>query len=149
LRSISRETWIGIASAAIGVAAMAVDHLLEQGGGWAADPPAFLISAVLVLVVTAVVFGWVVRRVKADEAPARAAVTPGFVCAAVAVLTMPFTLWLGLPFPVGGGALALGLIAREGERDRWRSAPIMALIGALVVLVGAAAYAGVAVDKLA
>jgi hypothetical protein len=148
LRAISREAWIGVVSAAIGVAAMAVDHLLEEGGGLAADPPAFVISVAVVLVATALVFGRVVRRVKADPAPPRAAIRPGFLCAAISVLAMPFTLWLGLPFPVGGGALALGLIAREGERDRRRSATIMAAIGALVLLLGAAAYATVAVDKL-
>jgi hypothetical protein len=147
LRSVSREAWIGGVSAAVGIAAMAVDHLLEEEGGFAADPPAFLISTALVLVVTAFVFGRVVPRVKAGEDPARGAIRPGFVCAVVAVLGMPFTLWLGLPFPVGGGTLALGLIALEGERRR--SAAIMALIGALVVVLGAVAYATVAVDKLA
>jgi hypothetical protein len=148
LRSISRETWIGIVSAAIGVAAMAVDHLLEAGGGFAADPPAFVASVALVLVVTAFVFGRVVPRVKADPEPPRAAIRPGFICAAIAVLLLPFTLWLGLPFPVAGGTLALGLIAREGERDRRRSATIMAAIGALVLMLGAAGYTAVAVDKL-
>jgi hypothetical protein len=147
LRPVSREAWIGGVSAAVGVAAMAVDHLLEEDGGFGADPPAFLISAALVLGVTAFVFGRVVPRVNAGENPARGAILPGFVCAGVAVLGLPFTLWLGLPFPVGGGTLALGLIALEGERRR--PAVIIALIGALVVVLGAVAYATVAVDKLA
>jgi hypothetical protein len=146
LRSISRETWIGGASAAVGIVGMAIDHLLEEGGGFAADPAAFVLTTVVVLAVTAFVFGRVVPRVKAGEAPAAAAITPGLVCSGVAVFTMPLTLWLGLPFPLGGGALALGLIAREGERRR--PATLMAVIGALVVLLGAAAYAVVAVDKL-
>ena len=148
MRSVSRETWIGGVSAVIGIAAMAVDHLLEDTGGFEADTAAFVVTTALVLVVTAFVFGRVVPRVKAAADPARRAVTPGFVCAAIGVLGMPFTLWLGLPFPLGAGALAFGLMAREGEPARRRSATIMAVLGALVVLVGAATYVAVAVEKL-
>lgn len=144
--ALSRETWIGVAAAAIGIAAMAVDHLLEEAGGFAADPPAFVVTAVLVIVTTAFVFGRVVPRVKASDSPAERAIGPGFVCATVAVLGMPFLLWLGLPFPLGAGALALGLIARGGRRSR--SGTIMAVLGALVVLVAAAGYLTLAVDKL-
>jgi hypothetical protein len=148
LRAISRETWIGVGAAAIGIAAMAIDHLLEDSGSFDADRAAFVYTSALVLVVTGLVFGREVPRVKAQPSPPAGAITPGFVCASIAVLGMPFTLWLGLPFPLGGGALAFGLMAREGERRRRRSATIMAVLGAAVVALGAFAYAGVAIEKL-
>jgi hypothetical protein len=146
LRTLARETWIGVGAAALGIGAMAVDHLLEEGGGFAADPPTFVISAAIVLVATGLLFGRVIPGVKRSAEPANAAITPGFVCSAIGVFTLPLTLWLGFPFPVGAATLALGLIAREGTRKR--PALLMAVIGGLVVGLGAVGYAGVAVDKL-
>jgi hypothetical protein len=146
LAALSRETWIGIGAAAIGIAAMAVDHLLEEDGGFAADPPVFFASSALVLAVTAYLFGRVVPRVQADDARPRRALTVGFVCALLAVVLIPLTLWLGVPFPLGAGALVLGLIAREGQRKG--SAWILIVIGAVVVLLGAVGYVIVAADKL-
>lgn len=55
-------------------------------------------------------------------------------------------LWLGLPFVLGGGGIALGLLGRHGERSRLATAAVV--LGALVVVFGAIAYAAQFVDKL-
>lgn len=62
---VSGETIIGIGASALAVLAMAVDHLLEDGGGFAADPAAFGIGVGLSLALAAVVFGRVVSRARA------------------------------------------------------------------------------------
>ena len=118
---------------ALGVAAMAVDHLLGDDPGLE-DPVTFIVSAALVVVVAAVLFGRVVRR--AHE-PRRT----GVVVAALAVATLPL-VWLGLPFGIAPAAVALGL------RGRGRSAALAVGVGLVVLLLAAAAYAYQAVDKL-
>jgi hypothetical protein len=124
---------------------MVVDHLLEEGGGLTADPPGFAIFTAVALVGAAVVFGVAVPRLRAGS-PERAA-KGAFVCSLLAVMALVFALWLGLPFVLGGGAVAVGLFALDGERRRLATAAIA--IGALVVLLGTAGYVAVAVDKLA
>jgi hypothetical protein len=46
---------------ALGVAATAVDHLLGDDPGLE-DPPTFLISTAIVLVIAVMLFGWLVPR---------------------------------------------------------------------------------------
>ena len=142
---VSRESWIGIGVAALAVAAMAVDHLLDEDGGLA-DPPVFAISVVLIVVVTAVVFGKVVPAVKVGDNGPRRAVSAGFLCAVLAVLAIPLGSWLGLPFPLAAGAFVLGLRGRDS--DRRGASTVVAAIGAVIVLLGAVGYAVLAVEKL-
>jgi alkylation response protein AidB-like acyl-CoA dehydrogenase len=141
---LSRDSAIGIGAAALAVAAMVVDHLLEEDGGLSADPPGFAIFTAVALIAAAIVFGVVVPRLRAGS-PERAA-KGAFVCSLLAVVALVLALWLGLPFVLGGGAVALGLFGRDGERRRLATAAIA--IGTLVVLLGTAGYVAVAVDKL-
>jgi hypothetical protein len=94
----------------LGLAAMAVDHLLGDDPGLE-DPPAFAISALVVLAVAGLLFGRVVPRARD---PRRA----GFVVALIGVASLPL-IWLGVPFAVAPAAIALG---RKGEGG-WRPQP--------------------------
>ena len=136
----SRETGIGVGVSALAVGAMAIDHLIgtedepgEDPG--LADPAAFLISVALSLILTAVLFGVVVRRAERDD-PDRAA-GKAIACALLAVPAMAL-LFLGLPFPLAGAGIALGLLGREGTRRRIATAAVA--IGAVVIALGAGAY---------
>ena len=137
---ISRETGIGVAVSAITVGAMAIDHLIgtedEPGDdpGFA-DPAAFLVSVTLSLTLAAFLFGVVVRRAARDN-PDRAA-RKAIACALLSVPAMAL-LFLGLPFPLAGSGIALGLIGREGMRRRLATAAVA--LGALVIALGAGAY---------
>jgi hypothetical protein len=118
---------------ALGLAAMAVDHLLGDDPGLE-DPPTFLVSAAIVLVIAAVLFGFVVPR--AHDPP-----RTGFIVAMVSLLSLPF-IWLGVPFAVAPAAIALGL------RGEGRLATAAIVIGAVVLLVVTGAYVVQAIDKL-
>jgi hypothetical protein len=118
----------------LGLAAMAVDHLLGDDPGLE-DPPAFAISAAIVVVVAILLFAGVVRRTRA---PRRAAL----IVAIVAVLSLAL-IWLGVPFAVAPAAIALGL------RDKGRLATAAIAIGAVVLLVATGAYVYDAIEKLA
>jgi uncharacterized membrane protein len=63
---VSRETWIGAGATALAVAAMAVDHLWDEDGGFSADPAAFFLSCGLSLALGFYVFGRLVPRARAD-----------------------------------------------------------------------------------
>ena len=141
MRRISRETGIGVAVASLTVGAMAIDHLVgtEEDPGedpGLADPAAFLISVVLSLALAAFLFGVVVRQAARDHDADRTA-TKAMVCGLLAVPALAL-LFLGLPFPLAGAAIALGLLGREGTRRRIATAAIA--IGALVIALGAGAY---------
>jgi hypothetical protein len=138
----SRDTGIGIAVAALAVAAMAVDHLLGDDPGLE-DPFTFLLGSGLSLAVAAIVFAGVVPRAKA--AGAERAARRALVCSVLSVVALPL-VWLGLPFPLAGGGIALGLTGRDGQRRRRATAAIG--IGAIVLLLGTAGYAGQAVQKV-
>ena len=118
---------------ALGLAAMAVDHLLGDDPGLE-DPLTFLISAAIVLVIAAVLFGYVVPRARDPR-------RTGFIVAIVSVLSLPL-IWLGVPFAVAPAAIALGLKA-EG-----RLATAAIVIGGAVLLLATGAYAVQAIDKL-
>ena len=130
-----RVEWaLASAGVCLGLAAMAVDHLLGDDPGLE-DPPAFLISAAVILITAAVLFGLVVRRTRD---PRRS----GLIVAVLAVLTLPL-IWLGVPFAVAPAAIALGL------RGEGRTATAAVAIGVVVLSLATGAYVYSAVDKLA
>jgi hypothetical protein len=129
---------IGVGTAALGVAAMAVDHLLGDDPGLE-DPPAFVFSTALILVVAGTVFGLVVRRATTESAPLRAL---ALAVLAVVSLTLAF---LGLPFPLAGGAVALGLRGRAGGS---RVAAAALVLGAAVLALVTVGYGIDAARKL-
>jgi len=140
---LSRETGIGVAVSALAVGAMAIDHLIgtEQEPGdepGLADPAAFLISVALSLALAALLFGVVVKRAVRDDDADRAASK----AIALSLLALPAMalLFLGLPFPLAGAGVALGLLGREGVRRRIATTAVV--IGVLVIAVGAGAYVG-------
>jgi hypothetical protein len=132
---LSRIDWaLAGAGVVLGLAAMAVDHLLGDDPGLE-DPPTFLISAAIVLVVATVLFGRVVR-------PARHPRRASFIVAVLGVLSLPL-IWLGVPFAIAPAAIALGL---KGEG---RLATAAIVMGVVVLLLVTGAYVSSAVDKLA
>ncbi len=133
---MTRIDWaLAAAGVALGLAAMAVDHLVGDDPGLE-DPPAFLVSAAIIVVIAALLFGLVVLR----------ALNPGrtgLIIALLAVLTLPL-IWLGVPFAVAPAAIALGLRA-----GRSVAATAAIVIGIVVLLLVTGAYVYSAVDKLA
>jgi hypothetical protein len=136
---LSQETTIALAVSALGVAALAVDHLVgtEEGSdeeSGLADPAAFLVGAAVTIALVVLVFGVVVRRARDDpDVAARRAI----VCSALAVPALAL-VFLGLPFPLAGAGIALGLRGQEGLRSRRATAAIV--IGALVLAAISAGY---------
>ena len=131
---MSRVDWVlAGAGVVLGLAGMAVDHLVGDDPGLE-DPPAFLISAAIILVITTLLFGRVVRRARD---PGRA----GLIVAVVAVASLPL-IWLGVPVAVAPAAIALG------TRGGGRLATAAVAIGSLVLLLVTGAYAYDAIDKL-
>jgi hypothetical protein len=143
---VSLETRIGIGVAALAVAGMAVDHLLDEDGGMAADPGGFALTVVVSLALAAFVFGRVVPQAKASPERVKRATKAGLVCGLLAVPAVVTSLWLGLPFALAGGAIALGLIGRKGRGGRRATAAVV--IGAIVLVLGAGTYVEQAVSKL-
>ena len=115
---------------------MAVDHLIgtEDDGddGTLADPWVFLGTAAGAIVLTVLLFRFVVRGDDPLRAPARA-----IACGLLAVLSLPL-LFLAVPFPFAGAAVALGLIGLAGRRRRLATAGIV--LGAAVLVLGVGAY---------
>jgi hypothetical protein len=143
--TLDRETRIGVVVTTLALGAMAVDHLLEEDGGFAADPPAFAIAGVLSLLLALLLFGVVVPRVLARPDSADRAATIGLVSSVLAVASIP-VLFLGPPFVLGGSGVALGLLGRSGRKHGRATAAVVA--GSTVVVLGAVAYTAVAIDKL-
>ena len=133
--AISRETAIGIAATALGLVAMAFDHLVGDDPGLE-DPIAFVVAAVLTIACAFVVFGIVVPRTKRDTALADRGATRAGVMAIVSVLSISL-IWLGVTFPIAGGTVALGLLSRGGSR-RWLA--LSAIVISSVVLVVATVF---------
>jgi hypothetical protein len=117
---------------------MAIDHLIgteaEPDESQAAEPIAFVASTALALALTFVLFRFVVAPASRD--PDGAGKT-AILYSVFAVVTVPL-LFLAVPFPFAGAAIALGLIGREGGRGRLATAA--AVIGVLVVALGVGAY---------
>ena len=139
-RRLSRETVIAIVVAAAVVATMAIDHLIgtedepgdEEG---LADPAAFVLSVAVSLALAAFLFGVVVRRAIGDD-PDRAT-KKAIVCALLAIPAIAL-LFVGLPFPLAGAAVACGLLGRTGTHPRLATAAVV--IGALVLALATGAY---------
>jgi hypothetical protein len=133
-----RETAVGVAASLAAVFAMAVDHLFgtgeEDDGERFAEPGVFAGTALAAVLATFLLFRFVVRA--AVGQPDRAA-TRALIWSGVAVLTLPL-LFLAAPFPFAGAGIALGLIGREGRRQRLATAAV--LIGGAVLALGVAAY---------
>lgn len=117
----------------MGLAAMAVDHLLGDDPGLE-DPPTFLISATIILLLVALLFGFVLPRARDPR-------RTGFIVALLSVLSLPF-IWLGAPFAVAPAAIALGL------RGEGKLAAVSVAIGSAVLLLATGAYVDQAIDKL-
>jgi hypothetical protein len=128
---LSRETAIGLLAGVLAVAAMTVDHLIPG------DPIAFLVTSALALALATFVFGYLVPRTKASPEPTTAAARRGILVSLLAALSMP-TLFVGFPFVLGAGGVALGLLGRRGGRHRLATAAV--IIGASVVLFSAGVY---------
>ena len=134
VRGLSREAAIGLGVSGLAVTAMTTDHLIHG------DVTAFVWTSSVALALAALLFGLVIPRTQASPDGTRLAATRGLACAVLSVLSIP-GLFVGLPFVVGGAAVALGLIGREGERSRM--ATVVLVIGAAVVLFAVVAYASV------
>jgi hypothetical protein len=138
---VSRETIVATAAAAIGVGAMAIDHLVgtetEPGedDAFPVDPVSFVVSAAIVLGLTVVLFAWLVRRAMRED-PDRAT-GKTIAVTVLAVLTLPL-LFLGLPFPFAGVGVALGLHARRGSRTLLATGAVA--LDVLVLALAAVAY---------
>jgi hypothetical protein len=117
---------------ALAVVAMAFDHLIDVEEGFPADPPAFLIAVAIILALALFVFGRLVPRTKTGPAPAERAARRGFACGVLAVPSIGL-IWLGVPFVVAGGAIALGLLGRGSDKPRLATAGI--LLGSAVLAV--------------
>src|SRR5215210_7418225 len=133
-----RETEIAIVVGAVSVVTMAIDHLIgteaEPDESQAAEPIVFFATSALALALTVVLFRFVVRPARRDaERAARRAV----LYAAFAVVTVPL-LFLAVPFPFAGAAIAMGLTGRASRRRRLATAG--AAVGAVIVALGLAAY---------
>jgi hypothetical protein len=118
---------------ALGLAAMAVDHLLGDDPGLE-DPPTFLVSAAIIVLLIALLFGFVAPRARDPR-------RTGFILALLSVLSL-VSIWLGEPFAVAPAAIALGL------RGEGRLAAATVALGAAVLLLATGAYVDQAIDKL-
>jgi hypothetical protein len=111
------------------------------------DPPTFLLASGLSLALAAIVFRLVVPRARAAAARPGRAARVGLILSVLAAVPGIAVLWLGLPFVLAGGGLALGL--RERRTAPSRTATAATLLGALVLLFATAVYVAQAVGKLA
>lgn len=118
---------------------MAVDHLMGDDAATLEDPVTFAISVALCLGLAALVFRSLLPATKAETAPKRA-----FALSTLALVGGPLLFWLGLPFVLAGGGIALGL--RDAVRRRLALAAVV--LGLVVIVVGFVGYGIQLVDKL-
>jgi hypothetical protein len=144
----TRSAWLAALSLGLALAALAIDHLLgtERGESESglADPTTFAVSVGLCLLAAVVVFGWLVPRAR-SRGPERAAAV-GFIASVLSVVPGIAFLWLGFPFVVAGGGVALGLEGRRGGR-RWLALAAV-VVGAAMMAFGAVAYTVAAIDGI-
>ena len=111
-----RDTIVAGVVAVLLVIAMAIDHLVgtdrDQGeGSGLADPGALVFSIVASGVLMAVLFLFVVRRVREPDIAAKR----GAVCSALAFPAVALA-FLGVPYPLAAAGIALGFRGRSGAR---------------------------------
>ena len=80
----------------------------------------------------------------AADSGERAAKT-AIVLAGIAVVGIPLVFWLGLPFVLAGGGIALGLLGLGGRRRRLALGAVT--LGSVVIALGVVAYGAQLVDK--
>jgi hypothetical protein len=113
-----------LGSLAVGVLALALANF--TGAGEEGGVGAFIVTVVLMIVVTAVLWNFLVTpRV---DGPRTAAIT-GIVLGVLTILFV-FIYWSGLPFALGPAAIALGILARERESEE-AAAPVAIVLGIL------------------
>ena len=135
-----RETRIAISVTLLATAAMAVDHLLGDDPGLE-DPPMFVIACAVTVGLALLVFGRIVPRARVAGHEGR----DGLILSVVAVVPGIATLWLGPPFVLAGGGLALGLYA---WRDHDRRGAVAIALAVLMLCFATIAYGVQFVDKL-
>jgi hypothetical protein len=128
--SVSRETLIGLAAITLAVVTMTFDHLIGSDPGLE-DPVAFVITVSLSLALWGVLFGRVIPRTKTATNPGETAATRGLVCSLLALFPGVPTMFVGLPFVLSAGAIALGLLGRDSSKSGRARAAIV--IGSLVL----------------
>lgn len=141
-----REIWIGVAVTALAVAAMAVDHLMGDDPPILEDPLAFVISSALCVGLALFLFGRLVPRVRSAADSGERAAKTAIVLAGIAVVGIPLVFWLGLPFVLAGGGIALGLLGLGGRRRRLALGAVT--LGSVVIALGVVAYGAQLVDKV-
>jgi len=139
----SKQTVFGLAVSAVAVTAMAVDHLMGDDPGLE-DLATFLLASGISLAIAGIVFGVVVPRALRSADRLDRAARSGFVCSVLSAVSM-VALWLGVPFALAGGGIALGLVGRQGRRRRRAIAAIV--IGAIVLFLAGADYVEQAIRK--
>jgi drug/metabolite transporter (DMT)-like permease len=145
-RSLTRETWIGIAVTSLAVGAMAVDHLMGDDPPILEDPLTFAISTTLCVALALVLFARLVPRVKVAPDAGERAAKWALALSALGLVGGPLLFWLGLPFVLAGGGLALGLLGRGSDRRRLALAAVA--VGSFVIALGAVGYGIQFVEKL-
>lgn len=107
-----------------------------SGGASTGDVIGFIVAiAINLALMAAIVFGLVPR----ERAAGRAERTGLIVGIAALVLVLVF--WTGLPFPLGAGAVALGVFARSagpagGGQSRATAAIVLGALAALLSFIG-------------
>jgi hypothetical protein len=145
-RAPSRETWIGIGVTALAVGAMAVDHLMGDDAPILEDPLTFVVSTILCVVLAVLLFGRLVPRVTAALDAGERAASWALGLSVAAVVLGPLLFWLGLPFVLAGGGIALGLLGLGSGSRRVALAGVA--VGSFVIALGAVGYAIQFVEKL-
>ena len=105
MRTFARERSIGVVATALALAAMAVDHLLDEDAGFTADPPGHVIAAAFRVILALLLFRALIPRVLSRPDAAEQGATVGLALSLLAVATVP-VLFLGPPFVLGGGGVA-------------------------------------------
>ena len=136
---ITRETAIAIGVAILAVGAMAIDHLVgtESGGGdddFPVDLPAFLVGTGISLALVVVLFRVLVPP--AVEGDPERAGRKAIVYSALSVPALAL-VFLGLPFPLAGAGIAIGLHGMEAREARLATAAVLLGGAVLVLCVGA------------
>jgi hypothetical protein len=135
---ISRETAIAIGVSILAVGAMAIDHLIGTESGadddFPVDLPAFLVGTAVSLALVAILFRVFIPPA-VEAAPERAG-RKAIVFSALSVPGLAL-VFLGVPFPLAGAGIAIGLHGMEAREARLATAAVLLGGAVLVLCVGA------------